>query len=169
MVHVKIKLLLLANLLFLAGCSQMCSPNRKDMTPEEVVQRYLDISLNMTDIGEREYLINLTTGTLRDALEQATDETLQNAFINQNFHLEGYSVVERRDRTPRETEITFLLTYRNLGPERQLKPEEAPQISTENTVAVVKYKGAWAIRDVIGKTTTIDFPIEQAEEIRAAQ
>lgn len=169
MVHMKTKGLMLASLLFLVGCSQMCSPSRQDMTPEEVVQRYLDYSLNMTDVSQREYLVNLTTGSLRDALEQASEETLQNAFINQNFHLEGYSVVERRDRTPRETEITFLLTYRNLGPERALKPEEAPQISTENTVAVVKYKGAWAIRDVIGKTTTIDFPIEQAEEIRAAQ
>ena len=75
-------------------------------------------------------------------------------------------MVERRDRTPRETEVTFVLTYRDLGEEGKLKPEEAPQVSTENTVAVVKEKGAWAIRAVLGKSTTIDFPVQQGAIVK---
>ncbi|MFW7379447.1 MAG: hypothetical protein ACOH5I_11610 [Oligoflexus sp.] len=152
-------------LAFLIGCTGMCSKSRQDMPPEEVVQTYLDISLNMSSLEQKPVLINLTTGNLRDALEQASDDVFTSAFITQNYHLESYSVVERRDRTPRETEITFLLTYRNLGPERELKPEDAPQIKTENTVSVVRYKGAWAIRDVLGKNTTIDFPLSQGSVI----
>jgi hypothetical protein len=139
------------------------------MTPEEVVQTYLDFSLNMTSLDQKPALLNLTTGNLRDALEQASDEVITSAFINKNYHLESYSVVERRDRTPRETEITFLLTYRDLGEGRQLAADEAPQVKTENTVSVVRYKGAWAIRDVLGKSTTIDFPLSQGSEIRPTE
>lgn len=154
---------------FLIGCTGMCTKSRHDMTPEEVVQAYLDISLNMRSLNQKPLLINLTTGNLRDALEQADDEVFTSAFISQHYHLESYSVVERRDRTPRETEITFLLTYRNLGEDRSLALEDAPQIKTENTVSVIRYRGAWAIRDVLGKSTTIDFPLSQASVIRPGE
>lgn len=161
--HLKVMMMILITA---TGCTSLCSRDRKDLSPEEVVQSYLDISLNMKEIDQKAKLINLTTGNLREAIEQASDDLFTEAFIKQNYHLESYSVVERRDRTPRETEITFLVVYRDLGPERKLKPDEAAQISTENTVSVVKYKGAWAIQDVLGKSTTIDFPLIQASEIR---
>lgn len=152
---------MLGYFLLITGCTNMCSKGRKDLTPEEVVQNYLDISLNMDSLDQKPYLVNLTTGTLRNALTSAQDETVTKAFIDKHYHLEAYAVVERRDRTPRETEITFALTYRDLGPDGKTKPEEATQIATENTVSVVREKGAWAIRDVLGKTTTIDFPVQQ--------
>lgn len=150
----------------LTGCNMMCTKDRTDMTPEEVVQAYLDLSLNMKSIEEKDYLLNLTTGSLKGALEKASDETITKAFLNRYYHLEAYSVVERRDRTPRETEITFVLTYRDLGSGGDMKPEEAPQVQTENTVSVVRLKGAWAIRDVLGKKTTIDFPTSQGAVIK---
>jgi hypothetical protein len=127
------------------------------MTPEEVVQAYLDISLNMTEIGQKQELLKLTTGNLKNALEGASDELVTSAFIKQDFKLDRYSVVERRDRTPRETEITFYLSYRNLGADKSMKLEDAPQTTTENTVSVVKRDGTWSIADVLGKKTSIDF------------
>ena len=162
------KVRLIICFLLMTGCGTMCQKGRKDLTPEEVVQSYLDLSLNMTSLDQKEYLLNLTTGTLRNALEQADDETIRKAFLNRYYHLEAYAVVERRDRTPRETEITFVLTYRDLGAEGKLAPADAPQISTENTVSVVKLKGAWAIRDVLGKSTTIDFPTNQGAVVEAS-
>lgn len=143
--------------LALLGCTKMCGSGREGMTPEQVVQAYLDISLNMTEVGQRRELLKLTTGNLKNALEQASDDVITSAFIKQNYKLERYSVVERRDRTPRETEITFLLAYRNLGPDNSGKTEDSPQTTTENTVSVVKNQGSWYIRDVLGKKTTIDF------------
>ncbi|MBF0440661.1 MAG: hypothetical protein HQK54_02040 [Oligoflexales bacterium] len=135
------------------------------MTPEEVVEAYLDISLNMTDLSEKEMLLELTTGALHTAIVQASDDTLKKAFIDKNYELVSYSVVERRDRTPRETEITFELVYLNLGDSRELTPEKAPKISTENTVSVIKDKKKWYIRDVVGKKTEIDFPLQNAEVV----
>lgn len=151
--------------LSMVGCSSMCSRSRKDLSPEEVVQAYLDVSLNMENLEQKALLLNLTTGSLRAALEQASEETMTKAFIDKRYHLEAYSVVERRDRTPRETEITFVLTYRDLGGDSKLEPAQAPQVTTENTVAVIRHRGAWAIRDVLGKSTTIDFPTNQGSKV----
>lgn len=155
----------LLSFLFLVGCSKMCGSGRNDMTPEQVVQTYLDISLNMTKVEQKQNLMKLTTGNLKNALVQAPDDVITAAFIKQNYKLERYSVVERRDRTPRETEITFLLTYRNLGTDKNADPETAPKTTTENTLSVVKEDGAWFIRDVLGKKTAIDFLLD--EEIKA--
>lgn len=153
----KIRLVSLFSFLLLMGCTKMCSSGREAMTPEEVVQAYLDISLNMTEIGQKQELLKLTTGNLKSALEGASDELVTSAFIKQDFKLDRYSVVERRDRTPRETEITFYLSYRNLGADKSMPLENAPQTTTENTVSVVKRDGAWSISDVLGKKTSIDF------------
>jgi hypothetical protein len=162
----KTRLVSLFSFLLLIGCTKMCSSGREAMTPEEVVQAYLDISLNMTELGQKKELLKLTTGNLKNALESASDDVVSSAFIKQNYKLDRYSVVERRDRTPRETEITFYLSYRNLGPDKSLKLENAPQTTTENTVSVVKRDGAWYIQDVLGKKTSIDFIL--GDEIKPA-
>lgn len=153
------------SILFFLGCTKMCSKSRVDMTPEEVVEAYLDVSLNMTTLSEKELLLNLTTGNLHRSIDAASDAIITEAFINKHYKLESYSVVERRDRTPRETEITFRLVYLNLGNKREKTTEEAPKISTENTVSVIKEKKIWLIRDVLGKKTEIDFPLKSADII----
>ena len=71
--------------------------------------------------------------------------------------------MQRRDRTPRETEITFQIAYKDLGEDNKHTEQNAPEITTDNTVSVLKEKGIWRIHDVIGKKTTIDFPV--AEEV----
>lgn len=162
----KIRLVSLFSFFLLIGCTKMCNSGRESMTPEEVVQAYLDISLNMTEVGQKKELLKLTMGNLKGALEGASDDVITSAFIKQNFKLDRYSVVERRDRTPRETEITFTLSYRNLGPDKAAKLETAPQTTTENTVSVVKRDGAWYISDVLGKKTSIDFIL--GDEIKPA-
>lgn len=142
-----------------ASCQKMCRDARSEMSPEQVVEAYLETSLNMSSTEQKEVLLDLTTGELNSALNAANDETITEAFVKRNYDLQNYSVTERRDRTPRETEITFELIYKDLGQDRENKPEDAPVVNTENTVSVVKESGIWRIRDVIGKQTTIDFPI----------
>jgi hypothetical protein len=154
--------------LVLASCNKMCGRSRQDMTPEQVVEAYLDTSLNMTSIKQKEVLLNLTTGNLNSAIAASSDEVIEKAFINRHYHLDRYSIVERRDRTPRETEIVFELVYRNLGDKRDVALDSAPKITTENTVSVVREKGVWLIRDVLGKKTEIDFPMKDAQEVKPA-
>ncbi len=169
MIHKMRLVAMFASLLILGSCAKMCGSSRRDMTPEQVVEAYLEISLNMKDPAGKQKLLELTTGNLKSAIASATDETIKEAFIDKNYVLENYSVVERRDRTPRETEITFSLTYRDLGKNKEHAQPDAPKVTTENTVSVVKEKKVWLMKDVIGKKTTIDFPIVKDEVIKPGQ
>jgi hypothetical protein len=152
--------------LFLSGCTNMCSGDRRDMSPEQVVEAYLDIALNMTEIAQKDLLYDYTTGNLRESIEQAADEVIQRAYVERRYEILSYSVVERRDRTPRETEITFQLEYNDLSKELAAS-EIPPKVTTENTVSVVKKDQVWMIRDVLGNKTSIDFPVSEDSKITA--
>lgn len=150
--------------MILAGCQQMCSGDRMAMTPEEVVETYLTQSLNMEQPSDKDILLALTTGNLNAAIRSASDDYLKKAFIEREYEVKHFSIMERRDRTPRETEITFTLAFQT--PQKGLSAKALPTTNTENTVALIKEKGAWWIRDVVGKKTTIDFPVNDADVIR---
>ena len=152
--------------LAVTGCTSMCGGKRSSLKPEQVVERYLDVALNMKDVAERDNLLDYTTGALKAAIESAPPEVIRTAYVDRKYHIINYSVVERKDRTPRETEVTFQLTYNDLGVESKAVAD-APTVTTENTVAVVKENGQWAIRDVLGNKTSIDFPVSAESRITA--
>jgi hypothetical protein len=137
------------------------------MPPEKVVEGYLNTALNMRSTSERDSLLQFTTGRLKEAISSASDDVLKNAYINRHYEIESYAVIERRDRTPRETEITFRLKYKDLGTSdtRPTDSKSAPTVQTENSVALIKERGAWFIRDVVGAKTSIDFPVTQENVI----
>jgi uncharacterized lipoprotein NlpE involved in copper resistance len=159
----------IAVVLSLVGCVRGCGGHRESMAPEKVVESYLNTALNMKDISQRDELMQYTTGRLKEALASASEDTIKNAYVNRHYELESYAVIERRDRTPRETEITFRLKYKDLGvaENRPADTKSAPTVQTENSVALLKEKGVWFIRDVVGAKTSIDFPVSQENEIRA--
>jgi hypothetical protein len=157
---------LLMTTVFLTACTSMCGVNRSSMTPEQVVEAYLDVALNMTDVDQRDLLLDYTTGNLKAAIEGATPDTIRTAYVDRKYKILNYSVVERRDRTPRETEVSFQLTYNDLGTEGKAATD-APKVTTENTVSVVKENGVWLIKDVLGHKTSIDFPISEESKITA--
>lgn len=157
---------LLAAALVLTSCTSMCGVKRSSMSPEQVVEAYLDVALNMKDVSERDQLLDFTTGPLKAAIESASPETIKSAYVDRKYKIVNYSVVERKDRTPKETEVTFQLTYHDLGTSGGA-PADAPKVTTENTVAVVKEKGLWLMRDVLGNKTSIDFPVSEEAKIQA--
>jgi hypothetical protein len=136
------------------------------MSAEKVVEEYLNIALNMNSVEEKEHLMEYTTGNLEAALSGADDKAIQIAYVDKRYNLKNYSLVERRDRTPRETEVTYELTYSELA-EGQ-KAEDAPVTTTENTVSVIRKKGAWYISDVLGNKTSIEFPVTEMNTINAS-
>jgi hypothetical protein len=159
----RLKLFVLS--LFITGCQKMCGVDRTKMSPEEVVEAYLETALNMESIDGRQQLLELTTGSLASAISGASDDAIQKAYVDHKYNLRRYSMLERRDKTPRETEITYQLTYNELEGEKD--PEKAPLVVTDNTVSVIKEKGMWFIRDVLGKKTSIEFPVTELNTISA--
>ncbi len=155
--------------LIITGCTRFCGLSHSDMNPEQVVEAYLNIALNMASVSERSALMEFTTGNLKNAIAQASDETIKAAYIDRKYKIESYSVVERRDRTPRETEITFRLSYKDFGATEPKPGAEttAPQVITENTVSVVRENKLWLIKDVMGNRTSVDFPVAPESQIQA--
>jgi hypothetical protein len=155
------------NATLLLSCTQMCKKSYKNLSPEEVVETYLNIGLNMAKVSQRDDLIELTTGPLKEALKQASDENIREAYIDRKLVLKEYSVLERRDRTPRETEITFRLKFQDKNRTGFEDTAKDALITAENTVALVRENSAWLIHDVIGTRTTIDFGTNSDSVIRA--
>lgn len=138
-----------------AGCTNMCTPRHKDMTAEEVVEKYLDIAFNIQYVDQVKALISLTSGNLKESLEEADAQTVQRVFIDKKYALKRFSITQRRDRTPREVEITYELAYNELN---EGSASDA-DVLTEKTLSLVKKDGAWYVADVIGGKTAIDFQI----------
>jgi len=141
------------------GCVQTCESERLKMKPDKVVEEYLDTAFGMTDIAQKDLLLSYTTGKLRNALQSATDEKFTEAFLKRKFKLVSYSIVERNDISPNDVEIVFELKYRNTF-DTKGSEAEAPLVTTENTVRVVRKKQkVWFVEDVLSADTTIDFPL----------
>lgn len=152
-----LKWVIIASLLgSLVACTKGCGS--KALKPEEVVEAYLEVVFNMDRLSQREELLSYTTGPLKAALAQISDEGIKRGYIEKNFHLEDYSVVQTKNLTPREVEVTFALRYRNLTDSPDGTKENAPIVTTENTVAVVLENRRWLIRDVLGNKTSLEFP-----------
>ena len=161
---------IIALTLVLTSCTRSCGgDSRASLPPEKVVEGYLNTALNMKNVSERDILLQYTTGRLKEAIASSSEDTIKAAYVNRHYDLESYSVIERRDRTPRETEITFRLKYKDLGVSetRPTSSAEAPAVTTENTVALIREKNTWFIRDVVGAKTSIDFPVTADSQIRA--
>ncbi len=150
----------------ITGCT--CSDDDR-IAPEKAVETYLDIALNMRSIEEKEDLLELTTGALKAAIASANDEVIRQAYIDKKYSFQSYSVIERRDRTPREVEITFQLIYQDLGTkENPRKPDGVAVTTTENTLVLIKEKHQWLIREVLGHKTSLDFPVSEDSQITAS-
>lgn len=158
-------ILIFFTVVFALGCTRSCGSKHSSMSPEQVVEAYLDTALNMKNADQLPYLSRFTTGNLKLALETASAETITNAYIKRKFQIEGYSVVERTDRRPREVEIVFQLSFKETTGGAA---DDSATITTENTVSVVRQNDLWLISNVLGKKTTIDFPVSAESIIKAS-
>ena len=145
------------------SCTKQCTGGRKSMTPQEVVEAYLQIAFNMSEITQKDMLLQYTAGELHTAIAGASDDTIVQAYVASRYKLQGYSWLETRDRTPRETEITYSLSYYE-NPESS-KGEDAALITTTNTVSLIRENGAWFIRQVLKNKTSIEFPLYPENKI----
>ena len=130
------------------------------MSAEEVVQAYLDTAFNMEKVEQKKDLMAYTIGPLKDAIAGATDETIKTAYIDKRYKLQRFALVDRRDRTPHETEITFQLSYKEL-------PEGVSDEAQAVQIVAVKDNGVWFIREVVGNRTSFDFPVLPSSRITA--
>jgi len=150
------------------GCTKSCGKGHGALAPDQVVEAYLNVAMNMSEVAQRAELLEYTTGNLHEAIAAASDQVIQQAYISKRYKLENYSLIERRDRTPRETEVTFQIKYKDLTSVPGGSSENAVTVTTENTVRVIREKESWLISDVTGNKTSVEFPVLKDMEIKAA-
>ena len=95
--------------LAIVGCTKMCGIKRSGMTPEQVVEAYLQTALNMDSVSDRDILVDYTTGNLKNAIESATPETIKAAYVDRKYTLKSYSVVQRNDQHLAKLKLYFSL------------------------------------------------------------
>lgn len=152
-------------LIALTGCAPSCERKLEDLTPEEIVEAYLETSFNLSSVEQKGELLQFTTGKLRQTIAEIDDNTFRAAYVEKKYTNPGYRIIERLARTPREMEITFLLSYdekvspeASQSPSEQASMEDNPQVETENTVSLLREEGIWRIQEVLDKKTSIAFP-----------
>lgn len=151
----------------------MCTKSHKNMSAEEVVEAYLTKAFNLNSVNEVVSLIALTSGNLKQALEEADASTIDRIFVQSRYAVNQFSFVERKDLTPREVIITYQLSYQKLSQtlsdegdqtknntDDQQADSDQAMIHIENSLSLIRKEGAWFITDVIGGKTTIDFLID---------
>lgn len=143
--------------MLVASCEKQCTRSG-EIPAEKVVEIYLNIALNMEKVEQKNDLMFYTTGELKDALADASDETIMKAYIEKRYKINSFSLIGRKDRTPAETEITYKLQYKEL-PEGVQDETLSVDVNTENTVVLSREGGRWLIREVIGNATSFDFPV----------
>ncbi|MFK7872179.1 MAG: hypothetical protein AB8C84_03265 [Oligoflexales bacterium] len=157
--------------MFVVGCdlvtSWMYEDTHGSMSAEQVVEAYLTTAFNLSSVDEKHLLMKFTGGKLKAALAGATEETMKKAYVDARYQLQSFSILDRVDRTPRVTEITFLLTYQDL-PDGETDFAKAPTIETENTLMLEKEEGLWLITDVLGQKSLFDFPETEDSEIKGS-
>lgn len=152
-------------LLLVASCEKQCTGSG-EIPAEKVVEIYLNIALNMEKVEQKNDLMHYTTGELKDALADASDETIIKAYIEKRYKINSFALVGRKDRTPAETEITYKLQYKEL-PEGSVDESLAVSVDTENTVVLVRENSRWLIREVVGNNTSFDFPVNSNSMVGA--
>lgn len=147
---------------FTCGCAFQCSQTRQDQSPEQVLEKYLDLAFNISKVEQKKLLLEYTYGPLKAAIASATDETFHDAYIKNKYKLEGFSIISKKERTPRETEITYQLDYKEFS-DPAIK--DGVFISTKNTIILVKENKKWYVKEVSGSKTQIEFPIYPQDTI----
>lgn len=150
--------LLASSTLLLLGCTvQRCS-SKRDIPPEDQLHAYISRAVDVTRPDQRQELVDLTTGSLRSAIVNASEESFKRAYIDKRYDFKNFEIVARRDVEPgRRVEIDFKLTYKSWSPGEQ--PDRIPLTETVNR-AILEYDlGHWALASVESLTTSMDWEV----------
>lgn len=133
--------------LVLSGCTGKGCKQVRDIPPEQQLYSYISLAVNVTRMEQKQELIDLTTGPLRKAISNASDETFKKAYLDRKYEFKTFEIIERRDTEPRKAaQIDFRIAYKAWNPGEV--PERQPIIETTNRATLSYELGRWAISNV---------------------
>jgi hypothetical protein len=134
--------------LLLMGCNlRGCGGGANDIPPEDQLHSYIKAAVNVTKQEHKQELVELTTGALKAALINASEETFKKAYIDKKYDFKNFEIIQRKDKEDgKETEIDFKLTYRSWTAGEA--GERAPVVQTNNRATLQYEHGQWALSKV---------------------
>ncbi len=120
-----------------------CTSNKEDAgDPKAQLRGYISASFNARELSDRAKLMSFLTGTAKTRLAAWSDEQFQQAFIDSKRQFVKLLFREVKPLSPRETSITYELTYfdQNKGHDAKITNKKLAQLVNEN--------GRWLITEV---------------------
>jgi hypothetical protein len=145
--------------MFLVGCSlRGCSGGAEDIPPEDQLHSYIKAAVNVTKIEHKQELVDLTTGSLKAALINASEETFKKAYIDKKYDFKNFEIIQRKDKEPgKETDIDFKLTYRSWAAGEA--GDRAPVVSTTNRATLQYDHGQWALAKIESLSSNFEWDV----------
>ena len=142
-----------------AGCSMRgCTGETKDIPPEDQLHSYISMAVNVTLPEQREELVSLTTGALKSALVNASEESFKKAYIDKKYDFKTFEIVSRKDNPDsKEIELDFKLVYRSWHAGEP--PDRAPLLETVNRANMVYDHGQWALSRVESLSSSFEWEV----------
>lgn len=142
----------------ICGCSIGRCSARKDIPPEDQLHAYISRAIDVTKMEQRQELVDLTTGALRSALINASDESFKKAYIDKHYDFKAFEIVSKNEDIPGERIlIDFRLLYKSWNAGEQ--PDRVPVVDTKNRATLVYEHGRWAIFNVESLESTMDWEV----------
>jgi hypothetical protein len=122
------------------GCTKFKNffGNAKEISPEEVVKQFIDLSAGSKMDSDRIKLQNLCSGEMRRAFERMTTEAYRISYLNSNVKILEVKILDS-DISGESAKVHYQVTIDN----RQ--GTDATKEINERVVELVKNQGAWYI------------------------
>ncbi|NBW80762.1 hypothetical protein EBR21_03315 [bacterium] len=139
---------LLAVCFFLvSGCGPVRCGARVDISPEDQLNNYITLAVNITRMDQREELENLTTGEFRDHLTSSSPEAFKKAYLDRRYDFDAYEVISKSEvEAGREIQLEYRMKFRTwlTGEDNKRAP-----VQEIRSLATMKYtNGQWAIASI---------------------
>ena len=135
-----------------------CSQDRQDIPPEEQLHSYISTAVTVTKAEQRQELVDITTGPLKAALVNASEDSFKRAYIDKKYDFRSFDVIQRKDAPGgKETQVDFKLVYKSWNAGEP--SDRAPVIETSNRATLIYEHGQWAISKVESLSSNFEWDV----------
>lgn len=149
------KLSLLAIIVVAAGCSKSVDK----ASPQGTLSDYVSRSFGAKSAGDKSRLIELTTGQVRDALQELDEAAFKASFIDTKKEFVSLKIRDERKLEENKYSITYELTYTHASGDSKDK------ITNKKHAIFVNDGGKWLITEVRNLKTFIEHQSEMSIDL----
>lgn len=140
-------------LIFLVGCTKTTQES-----PQKVLTTYVSSSFAINSISDKNKLIGLTTGEVREALEKLDEDSFKNYFIDSKKEFLSLKIKDERKLSDVRYSITYEITYisKSSLPSALGGGQTTDKVTNKKHALFTNQAGRWFISEVKNLKTFIE-------------